>query len=340
MNIKECLSVITAQLKENNIDTPAQEAGVLLCHALKCDRTYLYAHPEEELDEPIVEQLFDYVIKRINKIPLQYIVGNTEFMSLTFSVTPSVLIPRQDTELLVETCINLANKGVAGAGPRSPRQISILDMCTGSGCIAVSLAWYLGQARLTACDITDAALEVARVNAKNNGVAERITFLQGDLFDALIGLEQVIPSSVDMSEAQAEQTQHMQEHKAQDEQIETQHMHVEEAQAQQVQQAQSFDIIASNPPYIESETISTLDPEVRSNEPLLALDGGTDGLDFYRRISKESSAYLKQGGYLVLEIGYNQGQTVSSLLTEAGFTNVSVLKDLCNNDRVVLGQKL
>ena len=340
MNIKECLSVITAQLKENNIDTPAQEAGVLLCHALKCDRTYLYAHPEEELAEHVVEQLFDSVIKRINKIPLQYIVGNTEFMSLTFSVTPSVLIPRQDTELLVETCINLANKGVAGAGPRSPRQISILDMCTGSGCIAVSLAWYLGQARLTACDISDAALEVARVNAKNNGVAERITFLQGDLFDALIGLEQVIPSSVDMSEAQAEQTQHMQEHKAQDEQIETQHMHVEEAQAQQVQQAQSFDIIASNPPYIESETISTLDPEVRSNEPLLALDGGTDGLDFYRRISKESSAYLKQGGYLVLEIGYNQGQTVSSLLTEAGFTNVSVLKDLCNNDRVVLGQKL
>ena len=327
MNIKECLSVITAQLKESNIDTPAQEAGVLLCHALKCDRTYMYAHPEEELDEHVVEQLFDNVLKRINKIPLQYIVGNTEFMSLTFSVTPSVLIPRQDTELLVETCINLANKGVAGAGPRRPRQISILDMCTGSGCIAVSLAWYLGQARLTACDISDAALEVARVNAKNNGVAERITFLQGDLFDALIGLEQI-------------QALHMQVEAVQAEQLQTQHMQVEEAQAQQVQQAQSFDIIASNPPYIESETISTLDPEVRSNEPLLALDGGTDGLDFYRRISKESSAYLKQGGYLVLEIGYNQGQTVSSLLTEAGFTNVSVLKDLCNNDRVVLGQKL
>ena len=327
MNIKECLSVITAQLKESNIDTPAQEAGVLLCHALKCDRTYMYAHPEEELDEHVVEQLFDNVLKRINKIPLQYIVGNTEFMSLTFSVTPSVLIPRQDTELLVETCINLANKGVAGAGPRRPRQISILDMCTGSGCIAVSLAWYLGQARLTACDISDAALEVARVNAKNNGVAERITFLQGDLFDALIGLEQI-------------QALHMQVEAVQAEQLQTQHMQVEEAQAQQVQQAQSFDIIASNPPYIESETISTLDPEVRSNEPLLALDGGTDGLDFYRRISKESTAYLKQGGYLVLEIGYNQGQSVSSLLTEAGFTNVSVLKDLCNNDRVVLGQKL
>lgn len=310
MNIKECLSIITEQLKENNIDTPAQEAGVLLCHALKCDRTYLYAHPEQELDEPIVEQLLDNAIKRINKIPLQYIVGNTEFMSLTFKVTPSVLIPRQDTELLVETCINLANKGIGDVGSRSPRTISILDMCTGSGCIAVSLAWYLGQARLTACDISDAALEVARDNAKNNGVAERITFLQGDLFDALIGVEQI----------QAQQ--------------------IQQIQAQQAQQALSFDIIASNPPYIESETISTLDQEVRSNEPLLALDGGTDGLDFYRRISKESTAYLKQGGYLVLEIGYNQGQSVSTLLTEAGFTNVSVLKDLCNNDRVVLGQKL
>ena len=291
MNIKECFSIITAQLKENNIDTPAQEAGVLLCQALKCDRTYLYAHPEQEVDEPIVEQVLDNAIKRINKVPLQYIVGSTEFMSLTFKVTPSVLIPRQDTELLVETCINLANKAIGGVGSCSPRSISILDMCTGSGCVAVSLAWYLGQARLTACDISDAALEVAKGNAKNNGVAQRITFLQGDLFEALIG------------------------------------------------STPSFDIIASNPPYIESETISTLDPEVRSNEPLLALDGGTDGLDFYRRISKEATSYLKQGGYLVFEIGYNQGQLVSTLLTESGFTNVSVLKDLCNNDRVVLGQK-
>ena len=291
MNIKECFSIITAQLKENNIDTPAQEAGVLLCQALKCDRTYLYAHPEQEVDEPIVEQVLDNAIKRINKVPLQYIVGSTEFMSLTFKVTPSVLIPRQDTELLVETCINLANKAIGGVGSCSPRSISILDMCTGSGCVAVSLAWYLGQARLTACDISDAALEVAKDNAKNNGVAQRITFLQGDLFEALIG------------------------------------------------STPSFDIIASNPPYIESETISTLDPEVRSNEPLLALDGGTDGLDFYRRISKEATSYLKQGGYLVFEIGYNQGQLVSTLLTESGFTNVSVLKDLCNNDRVVLGQK-
>ena len=291
MNIKECFSIITAQLKENNIDTPAQEAGVLLCQALKCDRTYLYAHPEQEVDEPIVEQVLDNAMKRINKVPLQYIVGSTEFMSLTFKVTPSVLIPRQDTELLVETCINLANKAIGGVGSCSPRSISILDMCTGSGCVAVSLAWYLGQARLTACDISDAALEVAKDNAKNNGVAQRITFLQGDLFEALIG------------------------------------------------STPSFDIIASNPPYIESETISTLDPEVRSNEPLLALDGGTDGLDFYRRISKEATSYLKQGGYLVFEIGYNQGQLVSTLLTESGFTNVSVLKDLCNNDRVVLGQK-
>ena len=265
-------------------------------------------------------------------------------MSLTFSVTPSVLIPRQDTELLVETCINLANKNNAGAGPRSPRPISILDMCTGSGCIAVSLAWYLGQARLTACDISSAALEVARANAKNNGVAERITFLQGDLFDALVGLEQVIPCSGDMGEAQAGQikAQQVQALQVQAEQAQAEQMQVQQIQdvQMQVQQALSFDIIASNPPYIESTTIPTLDPEVRGNEPLLALDGGTDGLDFYRRISKESTAYLNQGGYLVLEIGYNQGQSVASLLTEAGFINVSVLKDLCNNDRVVLGQKL
>ena len=123
MNIKECFSIITAQLKENNIDTPAQEAGVLLCQALKCDRTYLYAHPEQEVDEPIVEQVLDNAIKRINKVPLQYIVGSTEFMSLTFKVTPSVLIPRQDTELLVETCINLANKAIGGVGSCSPRSI-------------------------------------------------------------------------------------------------------------------------------------------------------------------------------------------------------------------------
>ncbi len=320
MNIKECFSKITAQLKENNIDTPAQEAGVLLCHALRCDRTYLYAHPEEELNRSIVEQVLDNVNKRINKIPLQYIVGSTEFMSLTFKVTPSVLIPRQDTELLVETCIKLANKG--------PRPISILDMCTGSGCVAVSLAWYLGQARLTACDISGAALEVAWANAENNGVANRITFLQGNLFDALNGIEEAIVCSDDMNQVQA---QHMQVEKTQ-----AQHMQVERAQAQHIP---SFDIITSNPPYIETETISTLDPEVRSNEPMLALDGGTDGLNFYRRISRECTAYLKQNGYLVLEIGYNQGQSVSSLLTEAGFINVTVLKDLCNNHRVVVGQK-
>ena len=331
MNIKECFSKITAQLKENNIDTPAQEAGVLLCHALKCDRTYLYAHPEEELNGFIVEQVLDNVNKRINKIPLQYIVGSTEFMSLTFKVTPSVLIPRQDTELLVETCIKLANKG--------PRPISILDMCTGSGCVAVSIAWYLGQARLTACDISGAALEVARDNAENNGVANRITFLQGDLFDALKSNENTMSYPSDTKKAQE---QHIVGEQSQFQQMQVRNIQEDHAQdvQMQVRQISGFDIIASNPPYIESEIISTLDPEVRSNEPLLALDGGTDGLDFYRRISKESTAYLKQGGYLVLEIGYNQGQSVSSLLTEAGFINVTVLKDLCNNDRVVLGQKL
>ena len=215
--------------------------------------------------------------KRAEHVPLQYIVGETEFMGLKFKVNSSVLIPRQDTETLVEEALKVVRPGMR-----------VLDLCTGSGCIAISLAVKGGFESVTATDLSKEALKVAERNARTHQVP--IRFFQGDLFSAL-------PQS----------------------------------------EEKTFDVITSNPPYIPTAVIATLEPEVREHEPMMALDGTEDGLKFYRQIAKEAGSWLKLGGSIYLEIGYDQGEAVSGLLKDAGFTNVRVVKDLPGKDRVVCG---
>lgn len=289
MNINEFTHYAEDKLKNANIETLVQEAGVMLCQVLKCGRAYLYAHGERELS-PDEEAVLDHMLaQRTKNIPLQYILGDTEFMSLRFMVTPAVLIPRQDTEILVEKVIALAKElALQRQNEDTNARVQVLDMCTGSGCIAVSIAHFCPECSIVACDISEEAIKVATANSELNGVQNRMEFFCGDLFEALKG-------------------------------------------------SYKFDIIVSNPPYIETETIAGLQKEVRSYEPELALDGGADGLDFYRRITAKAPEYLNDLGWLVFEIGYNQGETVSALMRES-FDNIQVLKDYGGNDRVVVGQ--
>ena len=251
------------------------DAWLLLEMVCKIDRSFYYLHMEEDLLE---EQVSEYEIalkKRAEHVPLQYIVGETEFMGLKFKVNSSVLIPRQDTETLVEEVLKEIKPGM-----------QVLDLCTGSGCIIISILHNAPGAVGAAIDISKQALNVAKENARQNGVS--VDFEQSDLFHNVVG---------------------------------------------------TFDVIVSNPPYICRDVIETLMPEVREHEPLPALDGGEDGLSFYRRIMKECGPYLFGGGMLFLEIGYDQAADVRNLMEDAGFLEVSVVKDYGGLDRVVYGTK-
>lgn len=217
--------------------------------------------------------------KRSLRIPLQYILGTQEFMGLEFYVDERVLIPRQDTEDMVELILK----------EYGDPHVRILDMCTGSGCIAVSLARLGGYHRMTGVDLSPGALDVARENARRMEVEDRLTLVQSDLYEqeAAIACEE------------------------------------------------GYDIIVSNPPYIPTAVIGGLQPEVRDHEPLMALDGTEDGLYFYKRLANESGRFLKPGGSLCLEIGFDQAAAVSSLLREAGYGDIRVIKDTPGLDRIV-----
>ncbi|MBQ8278353.1 MAG: peptide chain release factor N(5)-glutamine methyltransferase [Roseburia sp.] len=249
------------------------DAWMLLEMAAKIDRSFYYMHMDDDITQ---EQLKEYewvLKKRAEHIPLQYIVGETEFMGLPFKVNSSVLIPRQDTETLVEEALKVAKPGM-----------KVLDMCTGSGCIIISILHHGKDLEGYATDISRHAINVAKENAKLNQVA--VSFETGDLFDHIKG---------------------------------------------------KYDIIVSNPPYIRTEEIAKLMPEVQNFEPYDALDGKEDGLFFYRRIVEQAGDYLNPGGHLLFEIGYDQGKDVSEMMEQAGFKDVRVIKDLAGNDRVVTG---
>lgn len=273
MTYREALSLGEKILSMAGIAEVKTDAWLLFEWVAKLDRNFYYLHMEDEIP---AEQLKEYeavLKKRSERIPVQYIIGETEFMGLNFKVNSNVLIPRPDTETLVEEALKLAKPG-----------IKVLDMCTGSGCIIISIVHYGKDIKGYASDISKSAINVAKENAKNNQVS--INFETGDLFD-----------------------------------------HIKE----------KYDMIVSNPPYIRTEEILTLMPEVQQFEPMQALDGMEDGLYFYRRIVEEAGAYLNEGGYLLFEIGHDQGEDVSALMLEAGFKNIRVIKDLAGNDRVVSG---
>ena len=301
MTLYDLLNEGSAALQQAGDTDGENDAKLLLFEALHLDLVHFLMdrlRPLSEQDAKVQEQIRTYremIEKRASRIPLQQILGSQEFMGLDFFVNEHVLIPRQDTETLVELVLQEQQ------GPEK----KLLDLCTGSGCIAISLAVKGGYRSVTATDLSEEALKVAERNAKMHGFAmvsytetqaapeqagHPFIFRQGDLFT-------VMPQS----------------------------------------EAGTFDIITSNPPYIPTAVIATLEPEVREHEPMMALDGTGDGLKFYRRIAKEAGAWLKPGGAVYLEIGYDQGKAVSELLSEAGFDKVRVVKDLPGKDRVVCG---
>ena len=278
MQIKRVLEEAVKILKDNNIDEAIIKAKMVLCMVLKIEKEYIIINDSKEMAKEDEEKYFQYINKLKNGIPLQYITNNQEFMKLNFFVDENVLIPRADTEILVEEVISLANDD----------KNKILDVCTGSGAIAVSLAKYIKNSNVMALDISKEALKIAEKNAFNNNV--NIKFIESDLFNNL--------------------------------------------------EENDFDIIVSNPPYIRENVINELSIEVK-HEPKIALDGGKDGLDFYRKLSSESYKYLKEDGYLCLEIGYDQKKEVIEILkNEKKYKNIYSTKDLFGNDRIIIAQKV
>lgn len=281
MTYREAINLGEKVLNMADVADAKIDAWLLLEMVCKIDRSFYYLHMEDEVAE---EQLSEYEIalrKRAEHVPLQYIVGEAEFMGLKFKVNSNVLIPRQDTETLVEQVLQ----------EQKDPDIRLLDLCTGSGCIALSLAVMGGYRDVTAADLSEAALKVAAENAdhllqERRKEGCRFTLRRGDLFEAL-------------------------------------------------KPGERFDVLTSNPPYIPTEVVRGLEPEVKDHEPWMALDGTEDGLAFYRRIVHESKAWLNPGACIYLEIGYDQGEAVSRLLEAAGFCNIQVIKDLPGLDRVV-----
>ncbi len=277
MTISELIKKGMIELKNGNIEEPKLKARLLMQYVLNKSRQYVIVNDREELDN-IKEKQYLEEIKILKKgVPIEHITHQKEFMKLSFFVDKNVLIPRQDTEILVEEVINIAKKN---------NEKKILDLCTGSGAIAVSLAKYLPQAEITAIDISNEALKIAKKNAISNNVENQITFISSDMFTNL--------------------------------------------------NEEKFDIIVSNPPYIKTNVIKNLDIQVQ-NEPYIALDGGKDGLDFYKKIINESYQYLKYNGYLCLEIGFDQKIDVIELIENTeSFTGTYSKKDLFDNDRIIV----
>lgn len=272
--IRRVLSWTQGHFEKKGIDAPRLTSEILLSHVLSVDRVRLYV----DLDKPLKkEELSAYralIQRRLEREPTQYLVGFKEFYGRKFHVSPHVLIPRPETELLVEAVLQRISK-------EAPSRV--LDLCTGSGCIAVTIAAERAQASVFATDLSKDACEIARANAEKLAVGSRVTVKEGDLFAA-------IPEGM------------------------------------------KFDVVVSNPPYIPSSEIKALMPEVQK-EPLLALDGGADGLDVIKRIATDARRYLKVGGTLALEISETQGPSVHRVLLAAGWAEVRVEKDLQRNDR-------
>lgn len=271
----------TKKLAEANISDAKIDARLLLEACCGTDRNTLLAHGEREILEKEYESYVNYIKQRTKHTPLQHITGNQEFMGLSFMVNEHVLIPRQDTEILVEEAMRHLHDGMA-----------ILDVCTGSGCILLSLLHYSNDCIGIGIDISGAALEIAKRNKEQLGIEAE--FYKSDLFEVFHNEELAIMN-------------------------------------------RKFDLIISNPPYINSNMIETLMPEVKEHEPMSALDGGADGLLFYRKIIKQAGSYFNRGGMLFFEIGYDQGEAVSELMKQAGYANVKVKKDYAQLDRVVYG---
>lgn len=282
MTYRQILQEAIRKLQKAEIEEADNDAWILMSEAFNISRTDYFMKSGDECTDNARTELFDSMIeRRVRREPLQYITGHAYFMGYEFRVTPDVLIPRFDTEILVEKSLEYASDGM-----------KVLDMCTGSGCIAVSYALQFRErgydnVAVNAVDISSAALSVAADNAMRAGVD--INYIRSDMFTGVSGV---------------------------------------------------YDMILSNPPYIPTRDIEELEPEVRTSEPVGALDGHEDGLFFYRILAAESPSHLKAGGRLIMEIGYNQADDVCSLLEQNKFADIEVIKDLAGHDRVVCGRRI
>jgi release factor glutamine methyltransferase len=310
--IAEAVTKGAELLRASGVYEERRTAGALLCHTLGIDRAHLLTRSNEQIDEPRYQAYLSFVERRAAGEPLQYITGHQEFYGLDFIVTRDVLIPRPETEFLVERVIKLARD----IQPRAPephgepelagepetrceRAPLIVDVGTGSGCIAVTLAACIPAARVIATDISAAALKVASENAERHNVQDRIEFIQGDLLEPLAG----------------------------------------QAKGSQGFEA-AVDFLASNPPYVEEATRETIQREVRDWEPTLALYGGADGLNCYRRLLAEGTRYLKSGGYLVCEIGYGQLNAIREMIDVNRWKLVDIIHDLQGIPRTLAIRKI
>lgn len=276
MKVEELLKYGKFELEKNKIEDASIIAKILIQYVLKIDKNKIIIEKEKEVEKIKEEEYKKYIKEIVQGKPIQYIINNQEFMKLNFFVNENVLIPQPDTEILVEKVLEIVKENM---------ESKILDICTGSGAIGISLAYYLNKAKLTVADISSKALEISKINAKRNNVEEKIKFINSDMFEKI---------------------------------------------------EEKYNIIVSNPPYIKTNIIPTLDKQVQ-NEPYIALDGGKDGLKFYRILINEAPKHLEKDGILIFEIGYDQKEDIENLVKEnKNYKSMQVIKDLSQNDRVVI----
>ncbi|MGA8871089.1 MAG: peptide chain release factor N(5)-glutamine methyltransferase [Candidatus Acidiferrales bacterium] len=303
LDVRSVLREGIARLRAARISSDTLAAEVLLLHSLGRDRSWLYSHADEQLDPHLVANYFTLIARRVAGEPTQHLTGKQEFWGLEFEVTPAVLIPRPETEHVVE--VALGRLGAAGiqidmkTGARSPR-LRIADVGTGSGCIAIALAHELPHAEIFATDISVAALHVARCNGARHRVDDRVHFVETDLLEG-----------ISLSPLAAAGSPRL------------------------------FDLIVSNPPYVARDDAATLEREVREHEPETALFGGPTGIEIYARLIEQAGARLRPGGNLVLELGYGAADSVRAILSaQPGWANICVTTDLAEIPRVIAAERI
>ncbi len=279
--IEQLLRIGVKRLKENQIESALLDTQILLSRLLGVDRLYLHIHSNDNVQADVENKFLEQIEKRSSHMPIAYITKQKEFMALCLYVDERVLIPRNDTEILVENAIEIIKRS-------KKEELEILDLCCGSGCIGISLAYACPNTHVTLSDISNDALQVAKINTEMYDLSKRIDMISSDLFENL--------------------------------------------------PQKRYDIITANPPYITTDELTDLDTDILLYEPPLALSGGDDGLDFYRQILQKVDDYLNHKGYLIFEIGHLQGKQVKDLMLEYGFTDVQIILDYAQNDRVVLGR--
>ena len=286
--VERLLTWMRQYFERRSIDAPRLSAELLLAHVLGVPRIKLYTDYQSVLSDTQLATLRDLVTRAGNEEPIAYLTGRAHFFNLELIVTPAVLIPRPDSETLVEQTMRLFRDTLGLEVPR------VLDLCTGSGCIAIAIAKHHATAQVTASDLSDAALAVAEQNVEKIGVGDRVTLMRGDLYDALESLPDATP----------------------------------------------FDIVVSNPPYIARPQLAGLPKNVKDYEPMMALDGGDDGLDFHRRIIAGAERWLRPSGFLLTEIAFDQQEAALALLADnEGWISPRVLRDHAGNPRVLMAQR-